>query len=308
MLQPSLGKAQSSLIDITSTTLTTPDNALDYVGMQGIDLPIHIKENNQLQSYIAKADIGVNLRNVKARGIHMSRLYLLLNDFSHKTCSPAELKHLLQKLGASQQEALSDEVNLTFHFNQLLVKPALLTRDITGWQSYPVTLCASWQKQQFRLQLKVAVTYSSTCPCSAALSRQLLQQKFLADFATNAHIAKNTVANWLLEQGSYATPHSQRSVATITVDISEQLELGITPLILLAEQSLATPVQTLVKRTDEQAFAKLNGQNLMFVEDAARRLAQAIGAQFPIFSIEVEHLESLHPHDAVARHYSGAKV
>lgn len=308
MLQLSPGKPHSSLLDVTSTTLTMPDNALDYVGMQGIDLPIHIKENNQLQPYVAKADIGVNLRNVKARGIHMSRLYLLLNDFSHKTCSPAELKHLLQKLGASQQEALSDEVNLTFHFNQLLVKPALLTRDITGWQSYPVTLCASWQKQQFRLQLKVAVTYSSTCPCSAALSRQLLQQKFLADFATNAHIAKNAVANWLLEQGSYATPHSQRSVATITVDISEQLELGITPLILLAEQSLATPVQTVVKRADEQAFAKLNGQNLMFVEDAARRLAKAIGAQFPIFSIAVQHLESLHPHDAVARVESGATI
>ncbi|WP_449361030.1 hypothetical protein [Alishewanella longhuensis] len=46
---------------------------------------------------------------------------------------------------------------------------------------------------------------SSTCPCSAALSRQLLQQKFLADFATTEHIAKITVANWLLEQGSYAT-------------------------------------------------------------------------------------------------------
>ncbi|WP_449361040.1 GTP cyclohydrolase, FolE2/MptA family [Alishewanella longhuensis] len=93
----------------------------------------------------------------------------------------------------------------------------------------------------------------------------------------------------------------------MTVDISEQLELGITPLILLAEQSLATPVQTAVKRADEQAFAKLNGQNLMFVEDAARRLAQAIGAQFPIFSIEVKHLESLHPHDAVARVDSGRR-
>lgn len=308
MLQLSPGKTQSSLLDVTSTTLIMPDNSLDYVGMQGIDLPVHIKENDQLQPYVAKADIGVNLRNAKARGIHMSRLYILLSDFSRKACSPAELKRLVQKLGASQQEALSDEVNLTFHFNQLLVKPALLTHGISGWQSYPITLHASWQKQQFRLQLKVAVTYSSTCPCSAALSRQLLQQKLLADFATDEHIAKNTVANWLLEQGSYATPHSQRSVATITVDITEQTELGIQSLILLAEQSLATPVQTAVKRADEQAFAKLNGQNLMFVEDAARRLAKVIGAQFPIFSIDVRHLESLHPHDAVARVDSGAKI
>lgn len=34
------------------------------------------------------------------------------------------------------------------------------------------------------------------------------------------------------------------------------------------EAVLATPVQTAVKRADEQAFAWLNGQNLMYVEDA----------------------------------------
>ncbi|GHG72591.1 hypothetical protein GCM10010919_25000 [Alishewanella longhuensis] len=45
MLQPSPEKTQSSLIDITSTTLTMAAKALNYVGMQGIDLPIQIKEN-----------------------------------------------------------------------------------------------------------------------------------------------------------------------------------------------------------------------------------------------------------------------
>ena len=38
------------------------------------------------------------------------------------------------------------------------------------------------------------------------------------------------------------------------------------------ESSLKTPVQAAVKREDEQEFARLNGQNLMFCEDAARRL------------------------------------
>ncbi len=57
-------------------------------------------------------------------------------------------------------------------------------------------------------------------------------------------------------------------------------------------------MQTAVKRADEQAFAALNGQNLMFVEDAARRIEAAlVGYQNP--GIQVRHLESLHPHDAV---------
>lgn len=55
-----------------------------------------------------------------------------------------------------------------------------------------------------------------------------------------------------------------------------------------------------MKRADEQAFARLNGQNLMYVEDAARRIQQSLSLRFPVSSVSVRHLESLHPHDAVA--------
>jgi GTP cyclohydrolase I len=61
-------------------------------------------------------------------------------------------------------------------------------------------------------------------------------------------------------------------------------------------------VQTAVKRPDEQAFALANGQNLMFCEDAARRLNLALQRTPGInqFHIRVIHAESLHAHDAVA--------
>ena len=69
-----------------------------------------------------------------------------------------------------------------------------------------------------------------------------------------------------------------------------------------AESALGTAVQTAVKRADEQAFALANGQNLMFCEDAARRLNSAIKAIPAVegFCIWVIHAESLHSHDAVA--------
>ena len=70
----------------------------------------------------------------------------------------------------------------------------------------------------------------------------------------------------------------------------------------LIEGALKTPVQTAVKRVDEQEFAKLNGQNLMFCEDSARRLKQALDGQpcYQDFWLRVNHLESLHAHNAVA--------
>ena len=67
------------------------------------------------------------------------------------------------------------------------------------------------------------------------------------------------------------------------------------------ETAVATPVQTAVKRIDEQAFAALNGKNLMFVEDAARRIRSALKGSYGEFDVKVTHMESLHPHDAVAR-------
>ena len=61
-------------------------------------------------------------------------------------------------------------------------------------------------------------------------------------------------------------------------------------------------MQTAVKREDEQAFARLNAANLMFCEDAARRVHNALNDASHVadFWIRASHFESLHPHNAVA--------
>ena len=76
----------------------------------------------------------------------------------------------------------------------------------------------------------------------------------------------------------------------------------IIELIDLVEDALKTPVQAAVKREDEQAFAKLNGENLMFCEDAARRVQIALNSNERIldFWARCTHYESLHPHNAVS--------
>jgi GTP cyclohydrolase I len=68
------------------------------------------------------------------------------------------------------------------------------------------------------------------------------------------------------------------------------------------ENALKTPVQATVKREDEQAFALLNGRNLMFCEDAGRRVQTALNADERIldFWARCTHYESLHPHNAVS--------
>jgi GTP cyclohydrolase I len=88
----------------------------------------------------------------------------------------------------------------------------------------------------------------------------------------------------------------------VRVRLQPGFDFPILDLINAVEGALKTPVQTAVKRADEQAFARLNGQNLMFCEDAARRVQQALDGDERIadFWVRASHLESLHPHDAVA--------
>jgi GTP cyclohydrolase I len=277
--------------------LPAHEQALDWVGMQGIALPINLVG----QRINTRADVGVSLDDGNARGIHMTRLYLALHALEHSALNPATLQQLLGKFLDSHQ-GLSQQASITLRGEALLSRPALVS-PLAGWKAYPFEVRARQDSWGFHVELQVEVAYSSTCPCSAALARQLIQQRFVEDFAGQPLDHAQLLA-WLgSPQGIVATPHSQRSYATLQVRLQAQAsELPLVELIDGAEQALGTAVQPAVKRADEQAFALANGQNLMFCEDAARRLHSALLLEpnLNAFHLRVVHAESLHAHDAVA--------
>ncbi|WP_414916363.1 GTP cyclohydrolase FolE2 [Pseudomonas sp. IT-P395] len=285
-----------SLPDIAAQ-VTRQALPLEWVGMQGIALPI-LLEGQHLN---AKADAGVSLDDGEARGIHMSRLYLALEALEQERLTPALLQQVLKRFLKSH-EGLSSRAYLNIHTDLLMKRPALIS-PLAGWKSYPASISASLKDNMFHVELKIELPYSSTCPCSAALARQLIQQQFIDDFA-NKGLQHADVLAWLgSTHGIVATPHSQRSTAQLHLHLDEFIdELPLSVIINDAEAALGTAVQTAVKRADEQAFALANGQNLMFCEDAARRLNLALRRTPGVsaFHLRVIHAESLHAHDAVA--------
>lgn len=270
---------------------------LEWVGMHGIALPV-VFDGQRLS---AKADVGVSLDNGDARGIHMSRLYLALGLLERESLTPALLRQLLQSF-LDSHEGLSKNAYLKIRAELLLSRHALIS-PLSGWKSYSVSVSASLKENMFHVELGIEIPYSSTCPCSAALARQLIQQQFIDDFANRSLQHADALA-WLgSPTGIVATPHSQRSYAHLQVRLDDYLDnLPWLAVINDAEAALGTAVQTAVKRADEQAFALTNGQNPMFCEDAARRLNMALKRSPGIngFHIRVVHSESLHAHDAVA--------
>jgi len=292
------------LPDIANEALPSVEGRLDWVGMKDIDMPVLIEDTagHRVQTP-GRISAFVNLIRPEVRGIHMSRLYLHVDRvLGSEVISPAALRQLLSSFLESHGD-LSDAGMVQVAFDLMVKRPALQS-DNSGWMRYPVVVSGILQHSGLVVELEVGVTYSSTCPCSAALARQLIQQRFAADFPVADPVSRESVIAWLgSEQGICATPHSQRSEARVKVRLAANFGcFGALDLIARVEQALATPVQAVVKREDEQAFALLNGQNLMFCEDAARRIQAALNADAAIadFSARCSHFESLHPHDAVS--------
>jgi GTP cyclohydrolase I len=292
------------LPDIANEAKPEVAGKLDWVGMNEIEMPVRIEDDaGGLIQSTALVTAYVNLVDPDVRGIHMSRLYLHLDQaFDARPLNPCTLRQLLRSF-LDSHEGLSDRALIRVDFDYVTRRPALQS-DNEGWRRYPVSMIGILEGNEFSLEMGLEILYSSTCPCSAALARQVIQDKFRHDFFGQDRVDFEKIHDWLgSEEGILATPHSQRSAAELRVRLTPTFEMfPIVELIDEIEHALKTPVQATVKREDEQAFARLNGMNLMFCEDAGRRIQTALNADDRIldFWVRCTHYESLHPHNAVS--------
>ncbi len=274
---------------------------LNWVGMSDISLPVIIEISNRMTTVPARVDAQVSLDLSSSRGIHMSRLYSLMQEyFAEKALSMDSLTKITDEFLKSHHE-LSSSSRLRVRMD-LPVQRKALKSGHQSWRTYPVAWKVENRKGKSRFWFEVEIAYSSTCPASAALSRQLIQENFKAHFSEE-EISFKDIHHWLgTTEGILATPHAQRSFAQVGVELKSDNEFSLLDLIDLVEEALQTPVQTLVKREDEQEFARRNGQNLMFCEDAARRIQSHLLNEPTVqdYWIHVNHQESLHPHNAVS--------
>ncbi len=296
MFNPSL------LPDVTSHHVAEIQKPLKWVGMEELAIPLLIAiKDTHTQQVSAKSSLYVSFDKAEAKGIHMSRLHLALNEkLAGKPLSKDKLVSLLQCMVQSQ-EGISQNARLVLEFELVLEKPALLSGEI-GFQSYPVRIDIQLLNGQLTVELELTIAYSSTCPCSASLSRQLYAEAINKKFS-GGKIDKQDLMNWVVsDAGSIATPHSQRSYAYLKLSLAKDYFPDFVSLVSQFESIIGTPVQTAVKRQDEQAFARLNAENLMFCEDAARRIKNDLEKMAFVtdYWFKVEHQESLHAHNAVA--------
>ena len=258
-----------------SALIRGANRAIQHVGISNFRLPIsyHTRDNGDLT--LETSVTGTVSLDADKKGINMSRIMRSFYRHAEKTFSFGVIEAALRDY-KSDLESFDARINMRFSFP---MKVNSLRSGLSGYQYYDIALEHLELGGESRNIMHLDYVYSSTCPCSLELSEH----------------ARRT-------RGQLATPHSQRSVARISVEVRPGKCLWFEDLIDMCRRAVPTETQVMVKREDEQAFAELNAANPIFVEDAARLFAEALQADPRIgdYRVLASHQESLHSHDAVS--------
>ncbi|MDT0682609.1 GTP cyclohydrolase FolE2 [Roseicyclus sp. F158] len=249
---------------------------IQHVGISNFRLPVQFATRGGAPMLLETSVTGTVSLEASAKGINMSRIMRSFYDHAGEAMG---FELIDRALDAYKRELGSFDARIALATSFPLMRESLRS-GLAGWQYYDVAAEIA-ERGGTRLRiLHVDYVYSSTCPCSLELAEHA-----------------RTV------RGTLATPHSQRSLARLSVVLDpEAPELPIEDLIEHCRAAVPTETQVMVKREDEQAFAELNAANPIFVEDAARLFAEALQGDHRIgdFRVAASHQESLHSHDAVS--------
>ena len=245
---------------------------IQHVGIAGFRLPLTWALGGREQALDTSVTGTVSLE-ADRKGINMSRIMRSFYDRAGATFGWEAMERVLD---GYLEEVGAFDARLACAVRLPLEQEALRS-GLVGWQHYDLTFEVVQEGAARTRVLHLDYVYSSTCPCSLELSEH----------------ARRT-------RGQLATPHSQRSVARLSVVVEGDLDPA--DLVAMCRRQVPTEVQVMVKREDEQAFAELNAANPIFVEDAARLFAEGLSTMQGVgdYRVACSHQESLHAHDAVS--------
>jgi GTP cyclohydrolase I len=249
---------------------------IQHVGISNFRLPIrfHTRDNGDLT--LETSVTGTVSLEADKKGINMSRIMRSFYTHAERTFSFEVIEAALDDY-KSDLDSFDARIQMRFSFP---MRVESLRSGLSGYQYYDIALELVERAGVRKKIMHLDYVYSSTCPCSLELSEHARSQR-----------------------GQLATPHSQRSVARISVELDCTGDcLWFEDLIEACRRAVPTETQVMVKREDEQAFAELNAANPIFVEDAVRLFCAELQADQRIgdFRVVASHQESLHSHDAVS--------
>ncbi|MEO0484593.1 MAG: GTP cyclohydrolase FolE2 [Pseudomonadota bacterium] len=255
---------------------------IQHVGISNFRLPIRYATRDGAPLVLETSVTGTVSLEAEKKGINMSRIMRSFYKYAEEAFS---FEVIERALDAYKADLGSFDARIQMRCSFPMQVDSLRS-GLSGYQYYDLALELVERDGVRQRIVHLDFVYSSTCPCSLELSEHARQAR-----------------------GQLATPHSQRSVARVSVELAEGAQtLWFEDLVGLCRSAIPTETQVMVKREDEQAFAELNAANPIFVEDAARSFCEVLLADARVgdFRVVASHQESLHSHDAVSVLTDGA--
>ena len=259
-----------------SSLIRGANQQIQHVGISNFRLPIRFQTRDNGDLTLETSVTGTVSLEADKKGINMSRIMRSFYRHSDQTFSFEVMEAALEDY-KTDLDSFDARIQMRFSFP---MRVESLRSGLSGYQYYDIALELVETGGVRQKIIHLDYVYSSTCPCSLELSEH----------------ARAT-------RGQLATPHSQRSVARVSVELDREGQcLWFEDLIDACRRAVPTETQVMVKREDEQAFAELNAANPIFVEDAARLFCAELQADHRVrdFRVIASHQESLHSHDAVS--------
>ena len=235
---------------------------LKTIGIKNIRYPIKVREQN---GGLQETVASINLRVSmprEYRGTCVSNFLAVLNKYQD-ALSAEIFPELLAEI-KEELQAKSAHMEMTFPY---FIEKKAPVSDTTSLMEYTCRFTGGIGKDE-ELILSVWVPTTTLCPCS----------KEISDFGA----------------------HNQR--AEINLNVKSRSFIWVEDLIRMTEESASCEVFALLKRPDEKYVTETAYKNPMFVEDAARRVAETVSNHEDVywFSVSVESFESIHKHSAYA--------
>lgn len=231
---------------------------LNYVGVNDYKIPIRINK----QPTIAKVKFGISL-DEHHKGIHMSRLCILLNDLEEVNNDSIN-QLLVTAIKVSQSTFSKVEMETCFY----LTKTAPVSQ-LSSKLFYDAKIVAQLKCGEVEIVHKLTIPITSLCPCSKAISMY------------GAHNQRGKIF-----------------IEMCNIDTSSYPEI----IHLVEKTSASAELFEVLKRPDEKYVTEFAYNNPKFVEDVVRDTIKMLQSSFPgkLLSVEAVNYESIHEHNAFA--------
>jgi len=266
------------LPDIQENTEPEIKEAIDFMGIQKIKMPILFIDNQNSFKVLTTVTAGVNLSSF-IRAASLSEFMIYLKEYIDKPMIiPDDVLKLLKdfhKISRDDKYWKISNIKFDFEYKKNISSPV---SDNIFPQFYKCFYKFSLLGDDNTLNIYqgLEIPYFSSCPCSQSLS---------------------------INNGGI--PHSQRS--KLNLFLHNKKTECFNHLISKFEDIVVNKMYPIIRRMDEQKIAITASKNTFFVEDIIRRAIHKLNSIDNIedWIVKCCHEDSIHSHNVVAIAYKG---